>query len=298
MAVTPAFCCLREYLTECYLIAMKEMETSDMKERTQVQPLDVNGADVTASGKLNIVNAHLKFPKVHLKKPRSSGYLLLALEVDNRRPFFIGASHRKKTLIKKCRELLNIIREKSYVMDVAMFKALLIPPGKGEFLKRREGKFHQARFDVVILIETADYSDIADLKKTEAVVQLEKLAKETSDFLHIATAKNIRRIDAVNHGRQGVFLFNFFYADDVAQNLDIWEYTAGWFEHETKLDNSTLLRTQEDGSRLYSVINHCRWNKLSDILPSLLFKRTFRTYVLANFEANSTAPMPILYKLA
>lgn len=111
-------------------------------------------------------------------------------------------------------------------------------------------------------------------------------------------AKNIRRTGDVNHDKQGVFLFNFFYADNVDQNLGIWEYTAGWFEDQTGLHNSTLLRTQEDGSRLYSVINHCRWDKLSDVLPSLIFKRTFKTYVLANLEANNTAPTPILYKLA
>ena len=37
---------------------------------------------------------------------------------------------------------------------------------------------------------------------------------------------------------------------------------------------------------------------MRDVLPSLVFKRTFRTYVLANFEANRVAAMPILYRMA
>ena len=41
-----------------------------------------------------------------------------------------------------------------------------------------------------------------------------------------------------------------------------------------------------------------RWPRLRDVLPSLLFKRSFRRYVLEHFEANDTAPIPILYKLA
>ena len=37
---------------------------------------------------------------------------------------------------------------------------------------------------------------------------------------------------------------------------------------------------------------------MGDVLPSMIFKRTFRTFVLANFEANDVAAMPILYRLA
>jgi hypothetical protein len=45
-------------------------------------------------------------------------------------------------------------------------------------------------------------------------------------------------------------------------------------------------------------MNHCRWDRLRDLMPSLIFKRSFRTYVLANFAANRVAAMPILYRMA
>lgn len=32
-----------------------------------------------------------------------------------------------------------------------------------------------------------------------------------------------------------------FFADSLEQNLGVWEYTAGWFQEETGLDNSTVL---------------------------------------------------------
>ena len=48
----------------------------------------------------------------------------------------------------------------------------------------------------------------------------------------------------------------------------------------------------------YNIMNHCRWDRLRDVMPSLIFKRSFRTYVLANFVANRVAAMPILYRMA
>jgi len=48
----------------------------------------------------------------------------------------------------------------------------------------------------------------------------------------------------------------------------------------------------------YTISDHCRWDRLRDILPALLFKKTFKSFVLANFAANNTAPMAILYRLA
>jgi hypothetical protein len=54
-----------------------------------------------------------------------------------------------------------------------------------------------------------------------------------------------------------------------------------------------------DGERSHcNVINNCRWDRLRDVLPSLAFKRSFRTFVLANFEANNVAAMTILYRMA
>ena len=112
------------------------------------------------------------------------------------------------------------------------------------------------------------------------------------------TGVNVRRIGPVDHSKKGVFLFNYFYADQVNQNLQVWEYTAGWFQDQTGLDNSTVILPDLVKESSYKIINHCRWDHLIDILPSLIFKRSFRKFVLKNFEANNVATMPILYRLA
>jgi hypothetical protein len=127
---------------------------------------------------------------------------------------------------------------------------------------------------------------------------LEARVHEDAGHVYVVTASDAKRLGAVDHTRDGVFLFNYFFADSAAQNLAVWETTAAWFQRETGLDNSTVLMPTRPELSEYTLINHCRWNRLMDVLPSLVFKRSFRDSVLAQFDANDTAPMPVLYKLA
>ncbi|RXJ74456.1 hypothetical protein CS022_02335 [Veronia nyctiphanis] len=136
-----------------------------------------------------------------------------------------------------------------------------------------------------------------DLRSSSEFISMLSEINTLSSYTHEISASNASRIGPVDHSKQGVFLFNYFFADNVEQNLGVWNYTAGWFEAETQLDNSTLLLPCEKSESKYTVINHCRWGSLREILPSLIFKSTFRKYVLENFEANNVAAMPILYKL-
>lgn len=184
------------------------------------------------------------------------------------------------------------------VSSAVVFDAILVPPGRGKFLRERPGKVHIARFDLAVLIETEDAEAAEAVRDLSAYREMRRAVREAASFVHEIEATNVRRIGPVDHKKNGAFLFNYFFADDTAQNLSVWEYTAGWFEQETGLDNSTVLLPKAGEDCEYNIINHCRWDGLSDILPSLLFKRTFRSYVLANFEANDVAAMPIFYRLA
>jgi hypothetical protein len=246
---------------------------------------------------VKIVNEHLSFPKAPLLPPAQSGYILLAAEVDRRRRLFLWESRRKRRLLAECKELARKIAAVETVIGAHVFKAVLIPPGRGEFLRQRP-EVHVARFDVVVLIEVRSREAAEGLQSHPLYGELEAAIKGAASHTHIVVARNIRRIDNVDHSRDGVFLFNYFYSDDAEANVTVWEYTAGWFVAETGLDNSTVLAPLEGQSREYAVINHCRWDGLADILPSLIFKPSFRKYVLANFEANRVAAMPILYRLA
>ena len=95
-----------------------------------------------------------------------------------------------------------------------------------------------------------------------------------------------------------MFLFNYFHGEAPKKLIPIWEYTAGWFEDRTGLDNSELLVPEADQGSEYGLINHCRWDHWHDILPDLALRPSFKRYVLDNFAANGVSPMPILYGLA
>lgn len=248
---------------------------------------------------LKIVNRKLNFPRVTLVKPSSHAFLLLAAEVDaSPLPVFLGASRRKRSLLAHCKEWCQELEREEGVGSAVVFRAVLIPPGRGRFIQQRRRKVHVARFDVVILIDTLDRESLERVRTSAAYLRMESAVRSASTYVHELRACNVRRINPVDHDTQGIFLFNYFFADDTSQNLAIWEYTAGWFQAETGLNNSTVLLPLAPENARYNIINHCRWDSMAQILPSLLFKRSFEQYVLANFEANHVAAMPILYRLA
>jgi hypothetical protein len=249
------------------------------------------------AAKLTIANQQLQFPKVALVETSPSGYIQIAAEVDQRPPLLPG-SKTKRDLIRNCKHWCKELEQEAGVVAAVVMKALIIPPGRGNFLKQRKDKVHIARFDLAVLIETESLAMAETIRRHPVYQTMERAIKEAATYTHIVTATNVKRINPVDHSRDGIFLFNYFFADDTDQNLAVWEYTAGWFQHETGLDNSTVLLPVKGEESQYNIINHCRWDRLSDILPSLLFKRTFHTYVLNNFEANHVAAMPILYRLA
>jgi|HubBroStandDraft_5_1064220.scaffolds.fasta_scaffold64557_2 hypothetical protein len=242
-------------------------------------------------------SARGQFSKATFIAPLDAGYILLAAAVD-RRPFFGFPleSARKRTLIHALKPLVKAI---SYdgVEEATLLKALLVPPGRGAYLRRRPDAVI-ARFDVAVLIRTADVETANQLLRSGQLRDIQEHMKRPSAQVYTMLGSNIRRIGSVDHRSPGVFLFNFFFAADETQNLDVFDRTAGWFQDETGLDNSELMRPLTQEGARYTLINHARWNRLSDILPSLIFKPSFPRYVLKLFELNRTAAMPILYRLA
>lgn len=252
---------------------------------------------MTEHESLTIVGPKNRFPKVTLVEPVESGYLLLALEVDRRPPVgFFVQSKRKKRLIHELKELAQQLEADTEVLDATVFKAMLIPPGRGALLKDRP-HVEVARFDVVLLVEFVAMNAVEDFMASDLWATNSASAEAAARKSVTIAASNVRRIGPVDHSRDGVFLFNYFYADELEVNLDVWNYTAGWFQDQTGLDNSTVLLPTESLPSC-TIINHCRWDRRRDILPALLFNRSFRPFVLANFAANATAAVPILYRLA
>ncbi len=144
----------------------------------------------------------------------------------------------------------------SSVLDATVFKALIVPRGRGAFLKKRP-QVDIARFDVVLLVEFVDLGAVQNFMATDhwakAVISAEEKAYKTMKI----AASNVRRIGSVDHSRDGVFLFNYFYSDSLDLNLKVWNYTAGWFQDQTGPDNSTVLLPDHAPDFSYTIVNHC-----------------------------------------
>jgi hypothetical protein len=244
---------------------------------------------------LTYVDVGRRFPKARLVEPTTSGYLLLAAEVD-RRPMLLPNSRPKRRLLRRVQGLLRGLRADQRVLDANCFDGLLAPPGRGELLKQRP-EVPVARFDLAVLVETTSPTAAAELEAEPPWGELAATIEAASRRSYHLRGHNVRRMGPVDHHRQGVFLFNYFYADRTDLNLAAWQYTAGWFADQTGLDNSTVLLPEETSEPRYRLVNHARWDRLWDVLPSLVFKRSFHTYVLAHFKANGVAAMPVLYRL-
>jgi hypothetical protein len=95
----------------------------------------------------------------------------------------------------------------------------------------------------------------------------------------------------------GLFLFNYFVADDPDAALQLWDHLAGWFMTETGIDNSTVL--QPTGDSQYAFVNHARWDcGVPRLWLRMFTKPSFWSFVQKNLKDNRTGSMPTLCRLA
>jgi hypothetical protein len=245
---------------------------------------------------LRIVNPQPKYPPVKLIEPPSLGYLHVAAAVDpprGRIPF-PGNSPQKAALLTRLRSLARELENLGAVQRATVYRAILVAPPAGY---ARQQATHVARYDVVVLIETTSPEVLGGVQATEPYMLLVEAVTQAATDVHVMTAHCPKRVGDVDKTRQGLFLFNYFVADDAGVALQLWDYLAGWYAVETGLRNSTVLEPL--GQADYVFVNHARWD---DSLPRFMLhqltKPSFRSYLLANLQANRTGAMPILYRRA
>jgi hypothetical protein len=245
---------------------------------------------------LTIVNPQPKYSRIRLVEPPPTGYVLLAAVVEptiGRTPF-PRRSPRKTALLSELKTLAAGLRRLDAVTRATVYRAALIPPVNPD--AQRMGA-HPARYDVVVLVETATVDAIGDVEASPEYQKLREAIAATAREEYVMPARCLRLVGDVDKTRPGLFLFNFFVAEDPSVALDLWEHLAAWYAVETGLDNSTLLGPI--GPADYVFVNHARWDmSLPRFAVTQFGRRTFYTYVLANLRANATAAMPILYHLA
>ncbi|WP_327581823.1 hypothetical protein OHA25_38480 [Nonomuraea sp. NBC_00507] len=236
---------------------------------------------------MRLINDHLAV-KARALPPTGDGFLLLAGEVGSWRGPFAAAPVRLAARLKALASGLE-------AREVNVFRAVLRPPGEGEEVLAARG-LRPARFDLVVLIRTASVEAALELRESAAYQELAETFRAAARHTHQIVAANAGRLGDVDHRQDHCFLFNYFYADDRETLLRVWEYTAGWFQAKTALPNSALMRPVDGEPADYGLVNHASWPNWRTFLPSLIFRPTFRSFVLANFKANGIAAQPIIYR--
>ncbi|TDE97210.1 hypothetical protein EXU48_03070 [Occultella glacieicola] len=243
---------------------------------------------------MQIVN-DTRAARARLRTPQPNGYLVIAAEIGRwAGPFAIPARSlraRQGAVIRAAAELEG----RPDIESVAVFRAVLRPPGEGGRLLRDRGR-SAARFDLVVVVRTVDPDHARTLRDDAQVRDLAQRVGSGAHRVLTIAASNAARIDDVEHADGRPVLFNFFYADDRDTLIEVWRYTAGWFQERTSLSNSVLLRPLDGESGDYGLVNFASWPHYRTFLPSLLLRPSFRSFVLANFRANGVAAQPIIYR--
>lgn len=252
---------------------------------------------------MQLANTDAKYTKVALKEPAPLGYLHLAAEIQ---PYslplglFIPDGRKKVALVKTLKEIAQQLEQLAAVEKVTVYKAVAMPPlSRMPYVKDHLDTVRLARFDLVVLIETTSPSVVSEVQETRSYQVLVDTLQAEAKQVHIMAARNAKRVADVDKTKQGLFIFNYFVAEDVQVGLQLWDYMAGWYEAETGLDNSTVLVPLDDTQSDYPFVNHARWDfGLLQFMWQQLSKRSFRSYVQANLTANRVGAMPVMYQLA
>ncbi|NIK61566.1 hypothetical protein [Kribbella shirazensis] len=245
---------------------------------------------------LELIGPAEKFPRATLVDPPSAGYIHLAAAVEppSGRAPFTRTSEDKAQLLKQLKGMAVDLGDHADVDRVTVYDAVVVPPPAG--YARRHG-VHHARYDVVVLIETTTPEAIGPVQESEQYRILHDALVAASTDLHVMGARCTKSLGDVNKSRPGLFLFNYFVAEDTDIALALWEHLAGWYKKQTGLDNSTLLQPIDKAD--YVFVNHARWDYgVPRLLLQQLIKPSFRSYVLTNLLVNRTGAMPLLYHLA
>lgn len=247
---------------------------------------------------LQIVNENPKYGRIQLIDPAGMGYIHMAAQTTvPTLPFRVNTDG---ALLSRLNVLASDLEDIDAVKKVTVFRAVGMPPMERlPYVREHAGTIQVARFDVAVLVEI-DVPDFIEYVQTSVPYQaLHRELSGGSISSHVMTAKNAKRVADVDHERDGLFLFNYFVADDVDVMMNLWDYLADWYRTEMGMDNSVLLTPLHDQASNYVAINHARWDGgLPGFLARQMSKKSFRHYMLANLAANHVGAMPILYRLA
>ncbi|MFI6156841.1 hypothetical protein ACIBCA_29635 [Kitasatospora sp. NPDC051170] len=246
--------------------------------------------------RFELLNPNSAYPRATLVDPPPNGYLHLAGAVaPPSGPPLVRTVPARSALLDRLKPLATALQGHPAVRRVTVYRALVVPPAGGY---ARQPQFHQARFDVAVLVETDTPEDLGPVTGGEAYGELRATLTAAASDTHELRARCTRSLGAVDHSRAGLFLFNHFVAEDRAVALELWDHLAGWYVRKTGLDNSTLLEPLDGTDSDYVFVNHARWDTSAlGLLLRQVSRPSFRGYVQQNLLVNRVGTMPVLYRM-
>jgi hypothetical protein len=247
--------------------------------------------------KLELVNAERGFSPAQLTPPPPFGYLLLSAAVappSGKGPPVPPRSRRRSELLERLSPLVGELERTAGVERVTAYRSVVVPPPQAY---ARDHAARVARFDVVVLVEVSSPDLIASVEGTDEFARLLEAVRAAADDTHLLRGRCIKSLGDVDKRPGGLFLFNYFVAEDPDVAIALWDHLAAWYARATGLDNSTLLAPLEPDD--FTMVNHARWDQpLPKVALQQFLRPGFRSFVLANLLVNRTGAMPILLRHA
>jgi hypothetical protein len=255
-----------------------------------------------------VVNQSHAAPRVALVPPDPYGYVFVLAEVDvasvttdverveavATAPELQSTSRPRAALQEGTEPVRTALSRLPTVRAVSVFEAILFAQGSLDRFAPRGTGGHPARYDSLFVAETTTPAAAEALLSDATFTELVDRVRNVAAPVRVFPAANVKKIASVDRSAGGVFLFNFFFADDTEALMNIWDHTAGWWFVEGEMKNSELMRPLRDSE--YALVNNARWQDARG--PAKAFRSpNYWNFVLANIDANRATAMPSLYRL-
>jgi hypothetical protein len=170
---------------------------------------------------MRLVNARHAV-KACMVTPDDRGYILLAAETGWRGPWLPTGAARRLLLAKvatRCEQLAG----RPDVVEATVFTAIMVAPGEcTSLLEARAAKVHRARYDLVVPGPHPSIDSAGRLRHDPTTWSWHGscgLRPTTSTRSPPATPSSSATFD---HRPNHVFLFNYFYADDLSELIPVF----------------------------------------------------------------------------
>jgi hypothetical protein len=248
--------------------------------------------------------------KVRPETPNPHGYIFVLAEVDpasvtadmdrveeiQTAPDHESPSAKRSILHKEIGTLRADLSALPEVRSVYVFEAILFGPVSLEKNSATGDAAQRGRYDSLMLIETTSPKTAQSLLAGRDLDELLTVVGGSSTFVNVFPVENAKKIKEVDRKREGVFLFNFLFADDAAVLLNMWERTAQWWFSEGAMLNSELMVPLHAQASEYSAINNARWDDAGPAVKAFQ-NPGYWEFVIFNIDLNRVTAVPSLYRL-